>query len=92
MSMSKRALRAFVTALAISFSGTALADVELTFEELPEPVQKTAVAEVKAGKIVEIERDLEKGATVYEIEFVLDGIKYELDIAPDGTLLRRHRD
>jgi len=90
--MSKRTLRAVVTALVVSFSGPALADVELTFEELPEPVQKTAVAEVKAGKIVEIERDLENGATVYEIEFVLDGIKYELDIAPDGTLLRRHRD
>jgi uncharacterized membrane protein YkoI len=90
--MSKRNLRALVTALVVSFSGTALADVELTFEELPEPVQKTAVAEVKAGKIVEIERDLENGATVYEIEFVLDGIKYELDIAPDGTLMRRHRD
>jgi len=90
--MSKRTLRAFVTALVVSLSGTVLADVELTFEELPEPVRKTAVAEVKAGKIVEIERDLENGATVYEIEFVLDDVKYELDIAPDGTLLRRHRD
>jgi len=90
--MFKRTVLASTIALVVSFTGSALADVELTFEQLPEPVQKTAVAEVKAGQIVEIERDVENGATVYEIEFVLEGIKYELDIAPDGTLLRRHRD
>lgn len=72
--------------------GLAAADDEITFEELPEPVRKTVEVEVKDSQIVEIEREIERGETVYEVEFIQDGIKYELDIAPDGTLLRRHRD
>lgn len=71
----------------------ALADVDVTLEELPEPVRRTALREVKDGTITDIERDTEKGVIVYEVEFIeKGGAKYELDIAADGTLLRRHRD
>lgn len=71
---------------------SAWADVEMTFEELPEPVRETAKREVRGGTIVDIERETERGATIYEVEFIEQGKKYELDIAEDGTLLRRHRD
>jgi uncharacterized membrane protein YkoI len=73
---------------------TVLADDEdVTLEELPEPARQTALREVKDGIITDIERETERGATVYEVEFVeKDGKKFELDIGADGTLLRRHRD
>lgn len=70
----------------------AYADVEIALEELPEPARQTVVREVKGGQILEIERDEDHGRTVYEVEFLEDQIKYEIDVAPDGTLLRRHRD
>jgi hypothetical protein len=71
----------------------ALADEDLTLEELPEPVRQTALREVKDGTITEIERDIEHGVVVYEVEyFEKGGKKLELDIGEDGTLLRRHRD
>ena len=78
--------------LLASTAGVASADRDLTLEELPEPVRQTALREVKHGTILEIEEDRDKGELVYEVEFVLDAVKYELDIAPDGTLLHRHRD
>lgn len=81
----------FASALVL-LTSTALADVNLRFDELPEPVQKTVAREVRGGRILEIEREDEHGKTVYEIEYEADGRKYELDVAPDGTLLRRHRD
>lgn len=73
---------------------TALAsDDDLTLEQLPEPVRQTALREVKDGTITDIEHDIERGVTVYEVEFIeKDGKKLELDIGADGTLLRRHRD
>ena len=79
-------------ALLASTASGAAADRDMTLEELPEPVRQTALREVKHGTILEIEEDSDKGEIVYEIEFVLDAVKYELDIAPDGTLLHRHRD
>jgi uncharacterized membrane protein YkoI len=85
-------LRLLTLVAAVSVSASALADIQLTLEQLPEPVRKTALVEVKAGRIVEIEQEDDDGETVYEIEFVLDDIKYEIDVAPDGTLLRKHRD
>jgi hypothetical protein len=79
------ALLSFVPAIA-------LADVDMSLDELPEAVRQTALREVKGGTITDIEREIERGATVYEVEFIDQNIKYELDIAADGTLLRRHRD
>lgn len=84
-----------ITTLIASLSlapAIALADVDIPLEELPEPVRQTALREVKGGTITDIERETERGTTVYEVEFIDQSIKYELDIAEDGTLLRRHRD
>jgi uncharacterized membrane protein YkoI len=78
---------------ALSFvPAIALADVDIPLEQLPEAVRQTALREVKGGTITDIEQETEGGATVYEVEFIDQNIKYELDIAADGTLLRRHRD
>lgn len=84
-----------ITTLIASLSllpAVALADEDIPLEQLPEPVRQTALRELKGGTITDIERELERGATIYEVEFIDQGIKYELDIAEDGTLLRRHRD
>ena len=90
--MKRWSLGALIVAGGLTLAGPALADVEVTLEELPEPARQTVVREVKGGTIVEIERDEEHGQTVYEVEFIESSIKYEIDVAPDGTLLRRHRD
>jgi uncharacterized membrane protein YkoI len=72
---------------------TVLADEDLTLEQLPEPVRQTALREVKDGTITDIEREIERGVAIYEVEFTeKSGTKLELDIGEDGTLLRRHRD
>jgi hypothetical protein len=50
------------------------------------------IGEPKGAQITDIERDSEHGQTIYEVEFVLDGKEYELDIAADGQLLERRLD
>jgi uncharacterized membrane protein YkoI len=82
-----------LTAMLMTGSSAALADDDdVTLEELPAAVRETVQGEVKNGEILEIERDHDRDRTVYEVEFRLDSVKYELDVAEDGTLLRRHRD
>lgn len=65
---------------------------DITFDQLPPAVQATATRETQGGTITDIEADEGQGVITYEIEYVLRGTKYELDIAPDGTLLRRQLD
>ena len=73
-------------------SSLALAGQDVTIDQLPAPVRATVDRETKGGQITDIERDTERGKTIYEVEFVLDGKEYELDIAEDGKLLERRLD
>ncbi|MDQ2642712.1 MAG: PepSY-like domain-containing protein [Myxococcota bacterium] len=78
-------------ALLIS-SSLAFAGDDLTFDELPKPVQTTVQREVGAGKITEIEREVKRGQTLYEIEFYEGDKKWEIHVDPDGKLLARRPD
>jgi uncharacterized membrane protein YkoI len=84
----------FVFALGIlTTSSLALAGEKVPFESLPAPVKTTVQREVKTGQILEIERDSNQGKEVFEVEFTdPNGVKWELDIAPDGALLSKRED
>jgi hypothetical protein len=69
-----------------------LAGQDVTLDQLPAPVRATVDRETKGGQITDIESDRERGQAIYEVEFVLDGKEYELDIAADGKLLERRLD
>jgi hypothetical protein len=69
-----------------------LAGPDVPIDQLPQPVRTTVERETQGGQITDIERDAEHGQTIYEVEFVLDGKEYELDIAADGKLLERRLD
>jgi hypothetical protein len=83
---------AAVFAAVMAFGSVALAGTDLTFKELPAPVQQTTQREVAGGTNEDIERDDKQGATVYEIEFTHNGKSWEIDVAPDGKLLKREED
>ena len=77
----------------VSAPALALAGEDVPFDSLPAPVKATVQREVKNGQILEIERDTKKGQPIFEVEFAdANGAKWELDIAPDGTLLVRRED
>ena len=76
-----------------SLSSPAMAGKDVPLESVPAPVRATIDRETAGGVIDEIELDTSKdGETVYEVEFHLDGAKYEIEIATDGTLLKRSLD
>lgn len=87
-------LRSAAFALAVlTTSGIAAAGQDVPFDSLPAPVKATVQREVKTGQILEIEHDTKKGQPIFEVEFRdPNGVKWELHIAPDGTLLSRRED
>lgn len=70
----------------------AFADNDVPFDSLPPPVQSTVKREVKGGQITEIEYKTKHGKPLYEVEFYDQGAKFEIHVAPDGTLLLRKYD
>jgi hypothetical protein len=87
----KGALCSFLAVAAMTVTSLAAAQ-PIKFQQLPAPVQATVTREIQGGTIHEIELENKRGIVSYEIEFYLANVKYELDVAADGTLLGRKVD
>ena len=87
----KRAWCSFFAVAAATATSLAAAS-PVTFQQLPAPVQATVTREIQGGTIHEIELDNKRGVVTYEVEFYLAKVKYELEVAADGTLLGRKLD
>ena len=62
--------------------------VRITFQQMPEAVQKTARAETAGGRIRGLWKETEPdGRLVYEVEAMVKGRTRDLNIAEDGTVL-----
>ena len=59
---------------------------DISFDEVPEAIQKIALREIGDLPIDDVDREKEDGETVYDIEAKTDSIDIELEIAADGTL------
>lgn len=62
--------------------------VRITFQQMPEAVQKTARAETAGGRIRGLWKEIDTdGKLVYEVEAMVKGRTRDLNIAEDGTVL-----
>jgi hypothetical protein len=64
-------------------------EVVVNIDQVPEVVRDTFQREAKEAKITAIEKEMEKGAIVYETNVMIDGKNYEIEVAEDGTLLSK---
>lgn len=64
-------------------------EVKITMEQVPAAVKATFDREAKGGKITELEKEVEKGKTVYSADITVDGKQYDVKVADDGTLLKK---
>jgi uncharacterized membrane protein YkoI len=64
-------------------------EVQVSLAELPEPVRKTLSETAPGAEIKELELETENGRTQYAIDAVIDGQTFDIEIAPDGTLLQK---
>lgn len=58
---------------------------DISFDEVPEAIQKIALREIGDVPIRDVDREREDGETVYDIEAKDDSIDIELEITADGT-------
>ena len=65
---------------------------KIKFADAPAAVQKTMTAEAGGAKIDMVEKEMEGGKTVYEAEVMINGKRYEIEVAEDGTLLEKSQE
>ncbi len=64
-------------------------DEIVTLEQLPPAVRKTLQRESTGGTIGEIEKETKQGRVIYAADVMLDGRKYEVEIAANGILIKK---
>ena len=67
-------------------------EVKVRVEDLPSTVRRTLDRESYGGKVLEVEREIKAGRTLFEADVRLDGSTYEVLIAADGKLLSKTLD
>ena len=67
-------------------------DEKISVEQLPAPAKATMLKEVGSGKITEIDQEDEDGKMEYSADAVIDGKKYEVKVAADGSLISKKLD
>jgi hypothetical protein len=68
-------------------AGAALAQKKLALKDLPVEAQKTIQAELRGAEIKNIDKEVEKGVTQYEVESVLKGKHRDFNVDAEGKLL-----
>lgn len=59
---------------------------KVALADVPDGVIQAANNALKGGQIKEVEIEVEDGKTIYEVEMVLDGEEYEIEVTPDGVV------
>lgn len=75
--------------LSASFTFGAVADdaKKLSPKDLPPQIVKTVQQRLPGADIKSAEKETEDGAVVYDLEMTQKGLKYEMDVKEDGTLV-----
>ncbi len=61
-------------------------DEKVPVSAVPEIVLEAANNAVAGGEITEVEREDEDGEVIYEVEKVVDGTEYEIEVTADGVV------
>ena len=83
--------RALVCLVCVLCSTPAWASERVTMNDLPSPVMETLTRETRNAMIDDILREERGGKTVYAIQYVKAGIRWQLDVEASGAMLGRRR-
>jgi hypothetical protein len=61
-------------------------DEKVPLSDVPDTVLKAADEAVPGGEITAAEREVEDGQVTYDIEKVVDGVEYEIEVTADGVV------
>jgi hypothetical protein len=73
--------------IAISVSVADDKEEKISPDKLPKAVADAIKARFPDGKVTSAEKENEDGKTVFDIELISGGLKYEMDMLEDGTIV-----
>lgn len=78
--------------LGVLAAGPSTADDHSVAGDIPAAVSRTVKERFPNGQIVRAHRERDDGREKYELHVMSDGVRYEVEVAPDGRLLEVERE
>ncbi len=66
--------------------------VEITLDQVPAAARATLEKEAAGAKIDKVDKEMEKGKTIYEVDVPISGKNHEIKVAEDGKLISKKLD
>jgi uncharacterized membrane protein YkoI len=77
----------------LSIPGAAIAFQEhISLNQLPNPVTAAIKNRFPKSELLSAEKDLENGKVIYDVKVRSEGQVYELDVTPDGRIIKIDRE
>lgn len=61
-------------------------DVEAPVSGVPAKALEAANSAVPGGEIAKVEKEVGNSGIIYEVEKVVDGVEYDIDVTADGVV------
>jgi len=61
---------------------------KIALDKVPQPIMKAVTTRFPGAKLRSVEKEIEDGKVVFDVELTQEGRKYEMDIKEDGTILQ----
>ncbi len=92
--MSRSRLSLIIVACVLLIGGVTIwaavrnggSEENILLSDTPANVIEAANNAVPGGEITEVEMEVEDGETIYEVEKVVDGVEYDIDVTPEGIV------
>ena len=78
-------------AWAMSIEGEVSEEVSVNFNDAPKEVQSAITKVVGKAKIDKLEVEVENGITIYEAEWMVDGVEHEVSVSEAGDILETEK-
>ena len=78
---------AFASLVVLAGPAIQARETEIPLDEVPDAVVRAAMEAVPGIELVSAEIEEENGETLYELEGMLDGERYEIEITPEGDVI-----
>lgn len=87
--MRQRVVSMFVAALVgpVCLAAYCIAADKIDLDKVPEKILAAIKARFPAAELKSVEKEVENGKVVFDVELTEKGRKYELDLLEDGTIL-----
>ena len=93
--MKSRAYLIVISILILSLQSCSIfsnSEQTISLQQLPEKIRTLAEQTIGTCQIVEVEKETQWGRTLYSVNYLIDGVEWELELSESGEIISHEQE